>query len=128
MKYVIYTACLIEEFGWKMRDFPKRFIRWDARGSFDEVANLADQNGTWQIWLETENEVEACTEMARIKTTLPGLTTVFKSNFTGYIGYKETAFKLEAFEDGAEYPDEWELLDWHAEGFEHLPEDEGDKE
>lgn len=122
MTYIISTATYTEHFGLRPAEYREATLGWSARESFDEVCNHADPTGTWQTWWKVDDQEKARAEMNRIRETEHGLTEAFKSPITGSIGYKETVFKLEWLNDDT---GDIDLLDWHAEGFEHEPEDEG---
>lgn len=128
MKYIISTATYTEHFGESPSIYRERYIRWSARESFEEVCNTADPAGTWQEWETCYTEESARAEMKRIRETEKDLTYAFKSPITGYIGYSETVFKLERDNEDEDDPNQIELLDWYAEGFEHEAEDEGSEE
>jgi hypothetical protein len=125
MTYIISTATYTEHFGLYPAEYREATLGWSARESFDEVCSHADPAGTWQTWWKVDDQDKARAEMDRIRATEHGLTEAFKSPITGFIGYKETAFKLEWLNDDT---GDVELLDWIAEGFEHEPEDEGSEE
>ena len=128
MKYIISTATHNEHFGLRPGEFREALLSWSARESFDEVCNYADPAGTWQEWEICYTEESARAEMARIRETEKELTYAFKSPITGSIGYSETVFKLERDNEDEDDPNQIELLDWYAEGFEHEPEGEGSEE
>ena len=126
MKFILSTATYTEHFGLHPAEYSESLLRWNARESFDEVAHMAGEAGTWQILaIYNGDEMhEARAAMERIRATAHGLTEAFKSPITGLIGYRETVYKLEWVEDEGDI----ELLDWYAEGFEHEPEGEGSEE
>ena len=125
MKYIISTATYNEHFGLRPGEFREALLSWSARESFDEVCNYADPAGTWQEWEICYTEESARAEMAHIRETEKEMTYAFKSPITGSIGYSETVFKLERDNEDEDDPNQIELLDWYAEGFEHEPEGEG---
>ena len=122
--YIISTATCVEHYGIKPYELAEQRISWSARDSFGDVCYEANSiGGSWQVLERFWNEDEARAQWERLKQTMAGcLTRIFKSPMTGDIGYIETAFKLERINDDT---DNIDLLDWHAEGFEHEPKIQG---
>ncbi len=125
MRYIISTVTNETLTTWKPEEFRKKYFRWTAQEVFQSTVNWADPAGTWQEWLVTNDVDEVMTEWERIKK-LTGLTKA--DVFNGRIRWTETVYMLEADNEDEEDPNQIDLLDWHAEGYEHEPEDEWNEE
>lgn len=124
MRYII-SYSKDEELLWKAEDYKRQLVRFTAQEQFETVAAWADPTGTWQTILITRDPDEVMTEWERIKS-LTGLTQ--QDVFNGRIRFRTEVYMLEADSEDFDDPNQYDLLDWHAEGYEHEPEDEGSEE
>lgn len=115
MKYIISTVTDEIRSTWTPEEFCRHYFWWTAEETFDDVAAWADPAGTWQIILETEDEAEARAEWKRVKAET-GLNEVDTMN--GFMRWFETVYKFERDNEDESDPNQIELLEWHAEGFE----------
>ena len=118
MRYII-SYVKNEELLWKAEDYKRQLVRFTAQDEFQTVAAWADPAGTWQTVLVTRDPDEAMTDWERIKS-LTGLTQ--QDVFNGRIRFRTEVYMLEADSEDFDDPNQYDLLDWHAEGYEHEPE------
>ena len=124
MRYII-SYVKDEDLLWKAEDYKRQLVRFTAQEQFETVAAWADPAGTWQTILITCDPDEAMTEWERIKA-LTGLTQ--QDVFNGRIRFRTEVYMLEADSEDFDDPNQYDLLDWHAEGYEHEPEVEEEED
>ena len=126
MTYIISTAESEFNTYWKPSEYRRHYLRWKPEQVFEWVARDADPAGTWQEWGVFENKIMAEAEMNRMKHCAIASNEIDRRN--GHIVIASKVFKLERDNEDENDPNQIELLDWYAEGFEHEPEDEGGEE